>query len=630
MELFQVVKKNDEEFLHLEDIKGYHFAAQCFEDDSVVADYLKNVDTTIENDNQFLKQRFNPLLVKQNLFLVSDDTYSIPYLLLKHRENMAVICAATEQLSAQKNYIVHNLINYLVSKDFAFLYNIFRYDFPVKVLNILNEAVTIHGLDLIKLGEAVNLLDEVPVCCSSTFRTSSCAETAILNIAVKIQNNRGSRKKKKNVIFLHLESISTEILYNNLQHIPNLYELMNNSYNLRKFYSTASSTSMAQTDLFYGNDFETVSIDLFKNFKIENPHSKHLFQIFSENGYKTFGLGYGDFVGDEINSLNLWDHGQGKYRWGETFDDFLDSICMIAKSPKPFAAHIWNSVTHIGVEDEDTQKSCDFVEKMKVVYASLDITIQRIIDILRKQDLLQDTIIIGYGDHGDDKWTRALNSGLTHVIEPYINVIRTPAFIYDAEIGKGECDEIVSIVDLKRTALYLAGIDYEDNFPHKGINIFQNTNQHVFSRSLFTNQLTEETIKAEWVRRLNHFSGMAKRVKSFSVINKNYNLLVSDNGVEFFIHSLDPHNYNNLLDFFAQDCNGKIVGFNHHGAWEVDFRSVFFNNGQLFDIIKNYEELKTALREHISLKNAMIEGEKQHPFDLSAFSRTRKRGFLWN
>ena len=632
MELFRLVKEKDR-YLTLDEFEALiteEFTAQCFETDEVINSYLKGKKILIVNDEQFLKTNFNPLLLKQNLYFTSDTVYTVPFLLLNHLRSYASIEKSMMKLSDQNRYIFINLIHFLFSKDFSFLNNIIECDFPHRLFKILNESITSDPLNIEKLNEAIDLFDKMPPDDSAVFQAFLMEKNKAGKIRENVTRIIDARNTNKNVLFIHLESISNEIFYNHVFDMPNLYNLMNESLNLCNFYSTASSTAMSLTDLFYGNDFETISFGGFEDYKLLKPHSKHLFQVFAEAGYTTTGLAYGKEDSREIKNQNLWSFGYGSYDGVDTMEEFFEGIENIISTEKLFAAHIWNPLTHICVNDPDSEKCEDFLEKMRLAYLSLDQTVKYIIDLLTKKDILKDTIIVVYGDHGDDKWTRALNFGRTHVIEPYLNLVKTPAFIYDSSIGKGQFDALVSMIDLKSTVVYLTGIKHEDDFPYSGINIFKEENACAFSRSLFLNQRTEERISQEWVVRLNNFSDVEKKKKSFGIINENYNLLVGEDGSEFFIHALDPSNHNNILDFFDFDDLGRITKLKHYGAWRGHFRSVFFNNGQLFNILKNYYYLKATLKERILIKQAIIEHDERNLFDFAMFDKIRERKYCWN
>jgi hypothetical protein len=185
------------------------------------------------------------------------------------------------------------------------------------------------------------------------------------------------------------------------------------------------------------------------------------------------------------------------------------------------------------------------------------------------------------------------------------------------------------MIDIKNTALFLVGVENKETFAYQGINIFESKNNAVYSQSILTNQRQDMPIDVDWAKRLNKFTGTEHKNKSYSIINDSYNLIVGDHGVEFFMHRADPGNYSNLLDFFEIDHDGKITRFNHHGAWRGHLRTVLMQDDQIYDIMKNYYQLRSALMERINVKHGMIDSSEKNFFDMEIFNRIRPRGFIW-
>ena len=284
---------------------------------------------------------------------------------------------------------------------------------------------------------------------------------------------------------------------------------------------------------------------------------------------------------------------------------------------------------HIGHNNDAIRQGSTYIERMKRSYSSLDSTIKLVMDCLHTNNLLDDTIIIGYGDHGDDKWTRSINNGFTHTIEPYLNVIKTPAFIYDKRIKPEVFRDTVSMIDLKQTALYLLDINHEESFPQAGINVFVKKNQYVYSRNLLTNQRLTETIEDDWMAILNENDHTEHKNKAFSIINEDYNLIVSCHGIEMYMHQTDPYNYNNLLNFFELDTDGDPVRFDNHGAWRGHFRSIMMADDQLYHIIYNYHLLRSKLKRRLEEKYSRIETEENNFLDWEHFNHVRERKYIY-
>lgn len=632
--MFDIVKCGNK-YLELDSIPKGSYSGYCMEDDDCVVEFLESYGITeIKQDEEFLRKHYNPLLTKQNLFLKNDDVcFEIPYLLLKHKEHL-------ETIKEHKNDIVKEelkelftyLIKYSFTKDLAFLNAVIEADFSFDVVITRHFHIAINSGEyndrfLRLLVEILNgRLVNTPPLYKKYLDRKSADENMHSEIYSKIENN----PKKKNVILLHLESISNEIYNNHIHTFPKLSELMSQSLVLNKYFSSATSSATSLIGLFFGNDFESDKFPIYTELYLDNCYQKNMYKILQENGYDVLGLSYNEYPGDEINDFNMWQVEKQNYEIRNTFEDFEERLReFILHSENPFALHVWNLMPQVGHSDFSTRRGRTVIERTDISYISLENTIETIIDALNERGIMDDTIIIGYGDHGDDKWTRALNKGFTHIIEPYLNVIKTPAFIYDSRIGKGIFNDIVSSVDIKKTTLFLLGIENDEDFPYQGINIFESRNKVVYSQNLLTNQRQDFTIFVDWVKRLNNFSDNDHRNKAFCAINDNYNMLVSDHGIEFFLHSSDPGNYNNLLDFFEIDEFGKIIRFNNHGAWRGHLRLLLMADDQILDIMKNYYTLRKALIDRINIKHSMIKTEEKNFLDINLFNKVRPRGYIW-
>src|SRR5678815_896480 len=65
---------------------------------------------------------------------------------------------------------------------------------------------------------------------------------------------------------------------------------------------------------------------------------------------------------------------------------------------------------------------------------------------LEQKGLLDDTLVVLYGDHGDDCWTHGYKGGMIHGTEPYTEIIATPFAIRDSSLEPGMRSDL-SITD---------------------------------------------------------------------------------------------------------------------------------------------------------------------------------------
>ena len=90
----------------------------------------------------------------------------------------------------------------------------------------------------------------------------------------------------KNLLILHLESITRQSLAIFGSAFPNIRRLMQDAVVFENFFSSATSTLMAITYLFHGNDLEFDTSSRFEDIK-PAQNTRNLFSILKERGYDT-------------------------------------------------------------------------------------------------------------------------------------------------------------------------------------------------------------------------------------------------------------------------------------------------------------------------------------------------------
>lgn len=429
---------------------------------------------------------------------------------------------------------------------------------------------------------------------------------------MKNQNNN----RKKNIVFVHLESLSSLTFNQYKNEMPALTNIMGQSITFENFYSTATSTLMAMKDLFHGNDFEmdnSVSIGDIAEANLDD----NIFDVLYENEYKTLGITYPMPFEDAINERNIWSGLENKLIYKNDYNDFIDNIDNHIKNSginnKPFALYVWDIRSHLEYSDLSKAKGENSLERIQLGYSCIDNTLGLLIKVLKENNVFDNTIIVGFGDHGDDYWTHGINCGLSHSIQPYTNIVATPAFIFDSQIQPTVNKDLVCLTDLKSSILFLLGIEHESKFIHSGKNIFLENNKYVFSRNLLANQKNHSSVE-----------GLKK---AYSITSKDYHLIVSDSGLEMYAHKMDPTNHNNLLSFFNFSNEGEII-FTKRGAMHTHFTN-FMGADQIEDIYINFILMYQKLKERVLVKNNFITTHEKNLFDMLNFRKVKERNFMW-
>lgn len=106
------------------------------------------------------------------------------------------------------------------------------------------------------------------------------------------------------------------------------------------------------------------------------------------------------------------------------------------------------------------------VELLKKLYFAhvreVDSYVEEFFNILKKLDLLENSVIIMTSDHGDEFGE---HGGLSHDGKMYSELINVPFLIFDYAKDKGQVsDTLVSNIDIPPTIVHLFGLEPEENF----------------------------------------------------------------------------------------------------------------------------------------------------------------------
>lgn len=327
----------------------------------------------------------------------------------------------------------------------------------------------------------------------------------------------------KNLVIFHMESVSNVIYQLNKDLFPNLNKWSCYFEKYTNYYSTATSTVMVMSDLFFGDMTIFDASDYLEDIYTLKSSKKSVFECLNERGYVTQTFFYG-YDGHERNrKLNGVINNGGTFWDGDEEEAFLSSFDHFTQTAVPFAAFIEENVSHVTYKGTRLKKEMPQIEKYENKYRVMDETVGRIFEQLQENGLLDNTVIILYGDHGDEYWFHGYHEGYTHAIAPYTSLVHCPFFIFNGMNESKINDELLSTVDTYNMIMNALGIGKK----HEAA-------EYVISRNLFANQQ----------RRADIFD------KGYSITDGKYTLLLTRAGLSMYQNRLDPYNLNNILEFF--------------------------------------------------------------------------------
>ena len=344
----------------------------------------------------------------------------------------------------------------------------------------------------------------------------------------------------KNLLIVHLESLNRNNFLLNRDLFPFISEIEARSVSFQRYFSTATSTLMTIGDILYGgmDQYETAkSLDDVPETYV---YKSSLMDDLKNEGYHTGIYIYPDGNNRESAEEKHLAGFQNQMILKRDYKDFLKAFSDEMKS-SPFALmscdytsnSSFNKYALVGDE-------YDGFKRWYAGYRAMDTHVQDLFKLLEKNGVADSTVVLFYGDHGDDYWTHAFRHGMTHAIEPNALLTHTPFFIYDPQVsGLGIIDHntLLSTIDVR--GLVMDILDPKKDWLDELKKIER---KYVFSRSAYAAQPI----------------GNTRYFKGYAVCDGTYLILVSPEGMAMYHILMDSDCHNNLLNhFFIEE--GRLV-----------------------------------------------------------------------
>ena len=391
----------------------------------------------------------------------------------------------------------------------------------------------------------------------------------------------------KNLLVLHLESITRQRLDAFASSFPNTRRLMQQGRVYDRFFSSATSTLMVVSYLFHGNDFEFDAATEFEGMR-PAANNRHLFSLLQERGWSAELVCLNGFHTNRSTTFSAW-AGDLPPVWGTNdfptlfarFDQLTDTT--------PFAIYVWDLITHIEHSLALAPYAAGYTDQVRRACKVADDAVGVFLATLERKGLLDKTTVVVYGDHGDDYWTHGFKGGMVHATEPYSQITWAPLAIRDPALRPGIDERLASTIDIAPTCLELLGVDHRLAFAPSGQSLLGNPVETVFAQNFTASQPDSR----EW--------GIAK---AFAVTDDSYVLLASSRGLELYAYHLDPGNHCNLLHFFDVAADGRLALRARPGS-AGHFRAALLENPRAAaHIAARFAALREKLATRIAAKRA--------------------------
>ena len=407
---------------------------------------------------------------------------------------------------------------------------------------------------------------------NTTNNTYKNLNNYFMNRPITSKNDYTGYFEDKNLIILMLESVNQVI--DNAEYFPNFAKLMEhgwyweNNYSPRNSCSTINNEESGMTSLYTINNICTGNV--YK----DNTYFESIFNLFNNKDYKT--LSFHDYNEDfyarktihkNLGSSHFYDitdvkdYGFETLRWPNDAEYVKKITPYFINEDKFFvwfttvSAHHPYSESDLGdlyydlFSDEDYDEPVkEYLSKVKVTDDALGV----LLDELEENDLLDDTVIILYGDHypyalADEE----VDSFLPYDVSKGFEIEKTPFLIYNSSIEPQIFETNTSYINLTPTVANLFNLDYDPRL-YLGEDLFSDnlTNRVIYadgswqddvaiynSASSSIDYLGEKIYTTEELQRINQDVMNKIRMSNLAISENYFNYL--ENGLNKYKKGLD-------------------------------------------------------------------------------------------
>ena len=383
----------------------------------------------------------------------------------------------------------------------------------------------------------------------------------------------GKSNLKKNLLLVHLESLNQLNYRMNPELFPFLKKIERECLVFNNYYSTATSTLMVIGELLYGGLYLYEECKNFDDAPDKYCYTSSLFDDLKDKGYNTGIYIYPDANGTEGAESR---HLAGFKHSMELLPDYSEYMESFERkmSQEPFALMACNYISNLSFNTYvDINKYGMDEDFWEVGYRGMDKCCADLLELLKNKDRMENTVVVFYGDHGDDYWGHGMHSGWTHGIEPNLLLIHTPLFVWDGT---------------KRTE------------PEYDARLIQTTDLRELIERLLEGKSISDLPRRKYAISRNEYAAQPIRMetlnKAYSVTDGYYLLMVSGKGLEMYDNKSDPACQNNLLRFF--DYKNSVLKASARKRKGLAYQFTVFMDARKERIIRQkFYELLAVLKE---------------------------------
>ena len=322
----------------------------------------------------------------------------------------------------------------------------------------------------------------------------------LMNRPITPRNEYTGIFKDKNLIYIMVEAF--DYMGIDEQLTPTLYKLTQDGFFFDHFFSPQYSCATGESEFIGLTSLIPRTGICSPNTYTDNTYNRSIFNLFNEAGY--FSSSYHNYSDKFYQRTEIHKKlGSSKFYNNDDLDiktlrgwpsdvNLMEEAFKIYGTHEKFFSYIITSSTHFPY-DIDSTLGNRYSEQIKALYPDipmhvlrykskameLDKSIETLIDLLTNQGILDDTVIILYGDHFPLKTDKQL---LLDYGDPYnnrdrgFNINILPMIIYNSEVKGSQISKVSSTFDLVPTIANLFDLNYDPRY-YFGVDLFDTTQE---------------------------------------------------------------------------------------------------------------------------------------------------------
>jgi len=324
----------------------------------------------------------------------------------------------------------------------------------------------------------------------------------LMNRTITPKNEYTGIFKDKNLVYIMVEAF--DFMGIDEQLTPTLYKLTQDGFFFDHFFSPQYSCATGESEFIGLTSLVPRTGICSPNTYTENVYNRSIFNLFNDAGY--FSSSYHNYSDKFYQRTELHQNLGSTYFYNnddleiKTLKGWPSDVNLMEEAFKVygdkqrFFSYIITSSTHFPY-DIDSTLGNRYLDEISALYPDLPLNVQRykskameldrsietLINLLDAQGILEDTVIIMYGDHFPLKTEKQvfLDYG-----DPYnerakgFNINMLPMIIYNSEVKGERLSTISSTFDLVPTIANLFDLEYDPRF-YFGIDMFDTNQERV-------------------------------------------------------------------------------------------------------------------------------------------------------